>query len=165
MENLGGCRCFRTAGPFPRDTFQQSDKAGDYSAQSLGNVGIVYFALSQSPPAGKEIAVNFGWQWHGLRESIGLARNDKGFQLVEGERFQFNTTNWNQPAMAVIQINPELVDKETGQLGPNKYVVEVAFQTTSGNIPLAWSITLFVVAAVFLGLSCWHSVMLPRPVR
>ena len=36
-------------------------------------------------------------------------------------------------------------------------------ETKTGNIPLAWSATLAVVAALFLAFSCWHSVMLPRP--
>ncbi len=35
----------------------------------------------------------------------------------------------------------------------------------SGNIPFAWSITLYVVAAVFLGFACWHMFMLPRPAK
>jgi PAT family beta-lactamase induction signal transducer AmpG len=54
--------------------------------------------------------------------------------------------------MAVIQLDPKL-----------KADAGVTFLTSSGNIPVAWSITLFVVAALFLGFSCWHSVMLPRP--
>ncbi len=33
----------------------------------------------------------------------------------------------------------------------------------SGNIPLAWSLTLLLVAGLFLAFSCWHWVMLPRP--
>ena len=36
-------------------------------------------------------------------------------------------------------------------------------ESRTGNIPLAWSLTLLVVAALFLAFSCWHSLMLPRP--
>jgi PAT family beta-lactamase induction signal transducer AmpG len=54
--------------------------------------------------------------------------------------------------MAVIQLDPKL---KAGR--------GVTFLTSSGNIPLAWSITLFFVAALFLAFSCWHSVMLPHP--
>ena len=71
---------------------------------------------------------------------------------MEGERLVFNATNWNRPALAVIQLDPKL-----------KQDAAVIFQTSSGNIPLAWSITLFAVAALFLGFSCWHAVMLPYP--
>ncbi len=35
----------------------------------------------------------------------------------------------------------------------------------SGNIPLAWAITLAVTAVIFLIFSCWHLFMLPRPAK
>jgi PAT family beta-lactamase induction signal transducer AmpG len=118
---------------------------------AAGNLGVIYLSLSKEPPAGRELAVNLGRQPHGL-EYIGLGKSDKGFRLQEGERFVFNATNWNQPAMAVIQLDPKL-KSDTG----------VTFLTSSGNIPVAWSITLFFVAGVFLAFTCWHSLMLPRP--
>jgi PAT family beta-lactamase induction signal transducer AmpG len=121
------------------------------AAATAGNVGVVYFALSKPPAAGKEIAVNFSRPPHGL-EYIGFGKGDKGFRLMAGERFVFNATNWNIPAMAVIQLDPKL-----------KPDAAVTFATSSGNIPLAWCITLLAVAALFLGFSCWHAVMLPRP--
>ncbi len=118
---------------------------------TAGNLGVIYLSLSKEPPAGREVAVNFGKKLHGI-EYIGLGKSDKGFGLKEGEHFVFNSTNWNQPAMAVIQLDPKLTS-DTG----------VTFLTSSGNIPVAWSITLFFVAALFLAFTCWHSVMLPRP--
>jgi len=118
---------------------------------AAGNVGVIYLSLSKPPPTGREVAVNFGRKPHGL-EYIGVGKSDKGFGLKEGERFVFNADNWNQPAMAVIQLDPKL-----------KTDTAVTFVTSCGNIPLAWSITLFFVAALFLAFSCWHSVMLPRP--
>jgi PAT family beta-lactamase induction signal transducer AmpG len=121
------------------------------AAATAGNFGVIYFALSQAPPDGKTIAVNFARKPSGI-EYIGFGKSDKGFRLMEGEHFTFNAVNWNQPAMAVIQLDPKL-----------KQDAAVVFQTSSGDIPLAWSITLFVVAALFLAFSCWHSVMLPRP--
>jgi PAT family beta-lactamase induction signal transducer AmpG len=121
------------------------------AAATAGNVGVIYFVLSQAPPAGKEIAINFARQPHGI-EYVGFGKGDKGFRLMAGDRFVFNATNWNQPAMAVIQLDPKL-----------QHDAAVVFLTSSGNIPLAWAITLFVVAGLFLLFSCWHSVMLPRP--
>ena len=121
------------------------------AAATAGNVGVIAFALSQAPPAGREIAVNLGRQPHGI-EYLGFGKGDRGFRLMEGERLAFNAKNWNQPALAVIQLDPKL-----------KQDAAVIFQTSSGNIPLAWSITLFAVAALFLGFSCWHAVMLPYP--
>ena len=114
-------------------------------------MGVLFLALSQPPPDGRSVAVNFARKPVGI-EYLGLGKGDKGFRLMEGERFIFNTTNWNQPAMAVIQLDPKLKADAT-----------VVFVASSGNIPLAWSITLFMVAGLFLAFSCWHSVMLPRP--
>ena len=118
---------------------------------TAGNFGTVYFALAQPPAAGQEVVVNFARQPSGL-EYIGFGKSDKGFRLVTGERLVFTATNWNQPAMALIQLDPKLAADTA-----------VVFLTSSGNIPLAWTITLLVVAGLFLAFSCWHSIMLPRP--
>jgi PAT family beta-lactamase induction signal transducer AmpG len=142
------------SGPFGNFLASRFPKTlGDQAAPvaAAGNLGVIYLSLSKEPPAGREIAVNFGRKPHGI-EYLGLGKSDKGFRLQEGERFVFNSTNWNQPAMAVIQLDPKL-RSDAG----------VTFLTSSGNIPVAWSITLFFVAALFLAFSCWHSVMLPRP--
>ena len=138
----GPLRDFLTA-HFPRP-------ARTEPAATTGNVGVLFFALSQ-PPAGGPVTVNLGRKPAGL-EYLGLGKGDKGFRLMEGEHLVFNATNWNQSAMAVIQLDPKL------QSG-----AAVVFQTSSGNIPLAWSITLFMVAGLFLAFSCWHSVVLPYP--
>jgi PAT family beta-lactamase induction signal transducer AmpG len=121
------------------------------AAATAGNLGVIYFALSQPPPAGRKIDVNFARQ-PGDLEYVGLGKSDKGFRLMAGEHFIFNATNWNQPAMAAIQLDPKL-----------KQDTSVVFLASSGNIPLAWAITLLVVAGLFLAFSCWHSLMLPRP--
>jgi len=141
----------RPLGNFLQREFPKEVMTNAAPAATAGNVGVVYFALSKTPPEGREIAVNFGRKPRGI-EYIGFGKGDKSFSLVEGERFVFNSTNWNQPAMAVIQLDPKLNGDRS-----------VTFLTSSGNIPLAWSITLFVVAALFLAFSIWHSVMLPRP--
>ena len=118
---------------------------------AAGNVGVIYLSLSRAPAAGQEVVVNFGRKPRGL-EYIGLGKSDKGFLLKEGERFAFTSANWDQPAMAVIQLDPKL-----------KADTAVTYLTSSGNIPVAWSITLFFVAGLFLAFTFWHSVMLPRP--
>jgi PAT family beta-lactamase induction signal transducer AmpG len=142
------------SGPFGNFLASRFPKALSNQASPVaaaGNLGVIYLSLSKEPPAGHDIAVNFGRKPHGI-EYIGLGKSDKGFRLQEGERFVFNSTNWNQPAMAVIQLDPKL-KSDTG----------VTFLTSSGNIPVAWSITLFFVAGLFLAFTCWHSLMLPRP--
>jgi PAT family beta-lactamase induction signal transducer AmpG len=138
-------------GCFLSQHFPKPLKGNASAAPLAGNVGVIYLSLSKEPRAGRVVAVNFGRKPRGL-EYIGLGKGDKGFGLKEGERFVFNSTNWNQPAMAVIQLDPKLTSDAA-----------VAFATSCGNIPVAWSITLFFVAGLFLAFSCWHSVMLPRP--
>jgi len=116
------------SGPF--GTFLASHFPKTLSSQAApvaaaGNLGVIYLSLSKQPPAGGEVVVNFGRKPHGI-EYIGLGKSDKGFRLQEGERFVFNSSNWNQPAMAVIQLDPKL-KSETG----------VTFVSNSGNIPVA----------------------------
>ncbi len=36
-------------------------------------------------------------------------------------------------------------------------------ETITGNIPLAWSITFFLLAGIFIGLSLYHKFILPKP--
>jgi len=115
------------------------------------HAGTFYLSLSKPPEDGKEIVVNIDRKKSGL-EFVGLAKGDKGFRLVQGDRLAFNATNWNQPAPVKIQLDPKLKDESA-----------VEFTAVSGNIPLAWSITLFTVAGVFLLFSVWHSLMIPHP--
>ena len=42
-------------------------------------------------------------------------------------------------------------------------VLAGVLEQRTGNIPFAWSITLFTVAIIFLAFSCWHAFILPRP--
>jgi PAT family beta-lactamase induction signal transducer AmpG len=118
---------------------------------ATGPAGVVRVALSKPPAPGKEVVVQIDPRKSGL-QLLGLARADGGFTLSTGGRLVFNQTNWNRGAMAVVEMD--------GQLAAG---TAMGFQATAGNIPLAWSTTLFLVAAIFLAFSCWHSVMLPRP--
>lgn len=137
----------------PLETFLKRyfPKESESRPAAAGNVGTVFFSLSKPPENGRSIAVNFEARKSGL-QFIGLAKGDKGFSVRQGERLIFDSTNWNQPARAVIQLDPKLKTDTTA-----------VFEATSGDIPLAWSITLFLVAGLFLAFSCWHSLMLPRP--
>jgi PAT family beta-lactamase induction signal transducer AmpG len=142
------------SGPFGRFLARHFPKTSGSQAEAVpvaGNVGVLYLSLSKPPPAGHPVVVNFGRQPHGL-EYLGIGTSDKGFSLKQGEHLVFNADNWDQPAMAVIQLDPKLRNDAA-----------VTFTTSSGNIPLAWSITLLFVAGLFLAFSFWHSVMLPRP--
>jgi PAT family beta-lactamase induction signal transducer AmpG len=126
-------------------------RPAETKAPAAGNVRTLSLTLSGPPPQGRNIVVTLERKKGGL-EYLGLAKGDRGFRLVEGERLVFKAQNWNQSARAVIQLDPKTKDGAA-----------VTFLATSGNIPAAWSITLFVVAALFLAFSFWHKLILPRP--
>ena len=107
-----------------------------------GNVAVVGFRLNGPPPAGEAVAVNLGFE-----------DDDESLRLVEGgQRFTFTEANWDRPFVAVVQLDRNL-DAPTA----------ATFRATSGNIPLAWSLSFFVLAGIFLLLMAWHTVALPRP--
>ncbi|HHJ53592.1 MAG TPA: MFS transporter [Caldithrix abyssi] len=111
------------------------------TSDKTGNVGVVYFYLTKKPEHGQEIVANFGRH-----------KGDKSISLLSGTRLIFNEHNWNQKAMALIQLDPKL-SKETSAV----------FRATTGNIPLAWSITFLVLTALFFAFFLYHKFILPYP--
>lgn len=109
---------------------------------NAGNFGVIYFRLSKKPPADEEIVMHFG-----------LSTGDKSITLEEGERFVFNSSNWQKTAVALIRIDPKL-----------KTASQAAFKAQSGNIPLSWSVTFFFLAALFVLFFVYHKFILPHPV-
>ena len=128
---------------FLRKNFGQEIRksSGDFR----GNIGVVYFYLNKQPEAGEAVVVNFGRA--GGDKSINLLSNP-----ANGSRMVFNQSNWNKPALAVIQLDPKL-----------KKISDAEFQAQSGNIPLAWMVTFVVMAALFLLFFVYHKFMLPKP--
>jgi PAT family beta-lactamase induction signal transducer AmpG len=120
-------------------------------ASAAGSLGRLSLALSSAPPPGQNLVVTLERK-KGALELIGLAKGDDDFQVVEGDRLVFNSRNWNQPAQVLVQRGSK---QQSGDA--------IVLLASSGSLPLAWSITLFVVAALFLAFSCWHAFILPRP--
>ena len=116
-----------------RDTAAKSDAAG--------NIGIVSLRLTEPP--GREIVV-----------TPAFGSGDKSVSLAEGSRLVFDDTNWDKPALAVIQLDPRL---KTG--------TSATFEIRSGNIPLSWSVTFFVLVGLFVLFGLWHKFILPYPVN
>jgi PAT family beta-lactamase induction signal transducer AmpG len=106
-----------------------------------GNVTIVSVRLSQKPENGRDVVLNTSFD-----------KGDKSFTLVQGERLVFNGENWNKPAFVAVQVNPNL-----------KNASSVTFSGVSGNIPRAWSLTFFILAALFGSVFVYHRFVLPRP--
>ncbi len=108
-------------------------------ADAAGQAGVFLISLSAAPE--KDVVVNL------TRDS-----GDSGIRLLEGERFTFNASNWNKPMMVVVQLDPK-----------NPDATSATFLAQAGNIPLAWSITFYVLCALFIGLALYHRVVLPKP--
>jgi PAT family beta-lactamase induction signal transducer AmpG len=109
--------------------------------QKAGNIGVIYFYLSKAPEPGETVAVTFG------RES-----GDKSIMLELGQRIEFDEKNWNQPAMALVQLDPKL-----------KTATVANFVARAGNIPLAWILTFSFMAVLFVIFSIYHKFILPHP--
>ena len=107
----------------------------------VGNTGLVTVNLSKAPEKGKEIVLN-----------TNFSKGNKSFSIIEGERLVFNTENWNKPAYIVVQLDSRLNENSVAY-----------FKGASGNIPLAWSITFFILAGLFICFFVYHRFALPRP--
>lgn len=106
-----------------------------------GNLTWLGLRLSGPPPDGESFVVN-----------IAAIKGDKNIALKEGSRLVFTAANWDQPAMTVFQLDPKLKGGAT-----------TTFRATSGNIPLAWSITCGVLAALMIISFVYHRFVLPYP--
>ncbi len=111
-----------------------------------GNLGVVTLRLSEPP--GRPIVITVG-----ARPNLGFGGgNEKNFLVAEGTRLTFDDKNWNQPAQAVVQLDPKLREPITAH-----------FEVRSGNVPISWSITFGVLGGLFLLFGIYHQWMLPHP--
>lgn len=115
------------------------EKAKSTASDFKGALGFVYLKLGEMPE--EEVVIN-------LSKSSG----DNNIQLVEGARLVFNKENWTLPAVLVFQIDPKLTEPVTAN-----------FKGLSGNIPLAWMITFFILAGLFILFTLYHKFVLPYP--
>ncbi|MDK2840866.1 MAG: transporter, family, beta-lactamase induction signal transducer AmpG [Anaerophaga sp.] len=106
-----------------------------------GNIGLVGVRLTRSPEEEEEVALN-----------TGIRRGDESIKLIEGERIVVDKSNWQKTAWIVIQLDPKLEEHSSAY-----------YEGRSGNIPLAWMITFFILAGLFLIFFVYHRFILPRP--
>ncbi len=123
---------------FIKDTFGIERKVRSAS-DAVGNAALLYFHLSNKPADDEEIVINFG--------SNG---GDKSIKLVEGTRFKFNSSNWNKPALAVIQLDTKLKTSSSAY-----------FEARAGNIKLSWIITFSILTVLFFMFFVYHKFILP----
>ena len=108
---------------------------------TVGNLGLIGIRLSSPPKADEPVVLNLG------RKS-----GDKNFNLIHGERLIFTLQNWNRHAFVIVQIDPKLNQASIA-----------TFEGLSGNIPLAWSITFYVLTGMFILFFVYHRFILPKP--
>jgi PAT family beta-lactamase induction signal transducer AmpG len=125
-------------GVWIRDNF--GEKRGPVAAVT-GSVAVVPVMISGKPEHGREIVLN-----------TALKKGDKSIALIQGEHLVFSETNWDKPAYMVFQADAKL----------NNYT-SVNYVGLSGNIPMAWTVTFFVLTGLFLVFSFYHRFVLPRP--
>jgi len=97
--------------------------------------------ISGKPEHGREVVLN-----------TALKKGDKSIALIQGEHLVFSESNWDKPAYMVFQADAKL----------SSYT-SVNYLGLSGNIPMAWAVTFFVLSGLFLLFSFYHRIMLPRP--
>lgn len=127
-------------GKYIRDHFGEK-RVAEKRSETTGSAGIVTIRLNKAPEKGKEIVLN-----------TTFSSGNKNFSLIEGERLIFTADNWDKPALAVVQADLKLKEKTTA-----------VFKGASGNIPLSWSITFFVMAGLFITFMVYHRFVLPYP--
>jgi PAT family beta-lactamase induction signal transducer AmpG len=110
-------------------------------AEVTGSVAVVPVRISGRPEHGREVVLN-----------TALKKGDKSIAIIQGEHLVFSEDNWDKPAYMVFQADAKL----TGY-------TSVTYEGLSGNIPMAWAVTFFVLAGLFLVLSFYHKFVLPKP--
>ena len=126
-------------GNFIKNTF--GEEILQSKSDKTGNLSFIYFYLTQQPPADEPVVINFG-----------RSSGDKSISLIAGDRITLNSKNWDKPAIAIIQLDHKL-----------KTSSAALFTAQSGNIPLAWMVTFFFMAALFILFFIYHKFMLPYP--
>lgn len=124
---------------FIKNTFGENRERTQH--QLTGNIGVIKVCLSQQPKPGEKVVLNTVHK-----------TGDQSIFLTQGDRIEFNADNWNKPTYITIQVDPKL-----------KEASSASFESTSGNIALAWSITFFVLAGFFIAICLYHKYILPKP--
>jgi len=125
-------------GNWIRDTFGETRDAdtGDRS----GAMAVVAIHITKAPEPGETTVV-----------AIERKTGDKSFALVAGETLKFTSNNADKSALVAVQLDPRMPK-----------AAEARFEARAGNVPLAWSLTFFVLSGLFVGLFVWHRFAIPK---
>jgi len=84
--------------------------------------------------------------------TFGQKDGSKDIYLSGQSVFVFTKDNWNKPRIATIKVKHNL-----------KKASVANFDVKAGNVSLAWSISIGVLALIFLILAFYHRILLPYP--
>jgi MFS transporter, PAT family, beta-lactamase induction signal transducer AmpG len=127
-------------GSWIRDNF--GEKRTDNKVPAFtGKVALIRVYLTQPPVPGEKRILVFS-----------LDKGDKSIGISGDNRFTFTGDNWDKPAWVVVQSDPKLERNSSATL-----------KGTSGNIPLAWSVTFLIMAGLFIAFFVYHRFALPYP--
>lgn len=132
-------RKFNIMNGFIKDNLPEPDTSN--LDEPVGNIGIVKFYLSKKPKEDDEYIV-----------SLDFLDGSPGFNVLEGKSLRFTSKNWNKPAFALIQIDPEI-----------HYKTEALFKARSERVSMAWVFTFGIITILFIVLFIYHNFILPRP--
>lgn len=127
-------------GAWIRETFGKHSEA-PRDLMHKGALSVVAVRLARAPEAGETVVLNMAFD-----------KGDKSITLVAGDRLSFTSENWDTPAYVLFEADPKL-----------EGTTRTTFRGLSGNIPMAWSITFFIMAVFFLGITLYHRFILPKP--
>lgn len=123
-----------------KDKFGQAEtELNDGDIQ--GNLISIPISLSQAPEENHAVILN-----------ISQRGGDNSIKIISADRLEFTSQNWNKQALVLVQLDPKI-----------KNATSSSFEGRSGNIPMAWSITFFILAGMFLCFCVYHHFFLPRP--
>nr|WP_321485747.1 MFS transporter [uncultured Draconibacterium sp.] len=110
-------------------------------SSEVGNLAVIPIQLSTKPEAGEQVVLNFGYE-----------KGDASIKLVKTYRYEFDESNWDNPAFAVVQLDPKL-----------KKATQATFVGRSGNIKFSWLVVMVCIAVLFMAFSLYHRFALPHP--
>lgn len=116
---------------------ERTVEVGEY----VNNIAVVAVRLSEQPSAEEPYVLN-----------IGHNKGDASISVIQGDRLEFTSENWDKTAYFIIQIDHKLTNATTA-----------GFSATSGNIPFAWLVVFMVMSVFFLCVCLYHSKAMPKP--
>jgi PAT family beta-lactamase induction signal transducer AmpG len=111
------------------------------SQEAVGNIGIVRLFLSKKPEPGEEYPV-----------TIDFHEGNNRIRIIEGNKLKFTDKNWDKPAFAIVQLDSTMHSNEK-----SVFIAQIE------KVPIAWTITFFLIALLFILLFLYHKFVLPEP--